>query len=177
MSTGMTRLLAKAASFFSKAGNNTEASRHYEDTQAHAAVMNGSSLYGWNLDPWKGYDGSYICCDYRFAPQCRQLVQIVMMGNPTFLDPKIWGSSQQGYASIFMANYVSVSGRSTSLCSGLCGVSLALGINHSELLGQTPLTRQTQRKAAPASPRRVTVQLVLVSGRRYYSKISDSFLG
>ena len=41
----MTYLLARNGSFFSKAGNNIEESRHYEDMQVLSAVMNKQSLY------------------------------------------------------------------------------------------------------------------------------------
>ncbi len=45
MSTGMTHLLARDGSFFSKAGNNIEASRYNEEMQVLSAVMNRQSLY------------------------------------------------------------------------------------------------------------------------------------
>lgn len=121
MSTGLTRLLARDGSFFSKAGSKIEASRHNEEMQVLSVVMNSQSPYMkyWFLDRVRL--GHIFFSDYPCAPQCSQLVQIVPMGNPTFLNPKISGSSQQGYGGIFVTNYVSISFFSASLCSELCG--------------------------------------------------------
>lgn len=47
MSTGMTHLLARDGSFFSKAGNNIEASHYNEEMQVLSVVMNRQSLYGY----------------------------------------------------------------------------------------------------------------------------------
>lgn len=45
MSTGMTHLLERDGSFFSKAGNNIEASRYNEELRVLSAVMNRQSLH------------------------------------------------------------------------------------------------------------------------------------
>lgn len=121
MSTGLTHLLARDGSFFSKAASKIETSRHNEEMQVLSVVMNRRSPHMKFRYLDEGDAGSRISSDYPRAPQCSQLVQITLMGNPTFLNPKISGSSQQGYGGIFMTNYVSISCCSASLCSQLHG--------------------------------------------------------
>lgn len=132
MSTAMTHLLAREGSFFSKAGSNIEASHNNEELQVLSAVANRESLlmkFGFLERVRLGHAFSQ---NIPVVAQCNQLVQIAMMGNPTFLDSKISGSSQQGLGGIFMTNYVSASFCSAFLCSQLHGALRPSGINHSE---------------------------------------------
>ncbi len=138
--------------------------------------------YEWAIFLWFGFLGRVrlgriFLRTIPVVSQCSHLVQIALMGYPTFLNPKISGSSQQGYGGIFMTNYVSISSCSAFLQSGLLNAFWPWGSITLSCLAKHHWQGWRQCKAGPAPPWHATIQLVLVSGRRDYSKISDYFPG